>query len=267
MGSGARLEVDKSGLGPFATPQPHASLLHVAKLTAAKLKADKTVPRLQPVAGALSDAVHAQLGASWVEDSKTLNCMACTAPFTNLVRRHHCRMLGIVVCDACSSRRAVLPGQGTSGVRVCDAALSIVKHLSHLASKYDHHEGVALTEQAARKARMADEAARVEAARTELLQAGQAAREVAGGGTASARARASSRAVVGGSSSASMGGKAVSGAASAANEAMMALHERGDKLDLLGDKVDKLGQESEDFFDMARKMRMKAEKQSKWSPF
>ena len=64
-----------------------------------------------------------------------------------------------------------------------------------------------------------------------------------------------------------MGGKAVSGAASAANEAMMALHERGDKLDLLGDKVDKLGQESEDFFDMARKMRMKAEKQSKWSPF
>ena len=67
----------------------------------------------------------------------------------------HCRLLGLVVCDACSSRRAVLPGQGASGVRVCDAALSIVRHLAVLARR---HDGDAETHRKAAAARAGLEA-------------------------------------------------------------------------------------------------------------
>ena len=139
------------------------------------------VPRLQPVAGSrLSQQVHAQLGASWVEDASTSACMACATPFSNMVRRHHCRVMGIVVCDSCSLRRAVLPGQGSSGARVCDAAFNMVRHLGRLAEKYDADATTAAKARAAREQHQAkeaakEEAARVEAARAELLGA---AREV-----------------------------------------------------------------------------------------
>ena len=246
------------GSGPKPVLE-HPSLSHVARSSAAKGKADKGAPRLEPVASSkLSAMVHAQLGAAWVEDSKTAACMACGAAFTNMTRRHHCRMLGIVVCDACSTRRAVLPGQGSGGARVCDAAFNVVLHLGRLAQRYDVQEETARRARAAREAlEEQDEAARVEQQRMELLQAGAAA-------------RAAARSVAGASSSSSAATSAASrhrdvGAAQGAmHEACSALHERGEKLGVLGARVEDLGKEAEDFFTMARKMRQQAEKNSRW---
>ena len=129
--------------GPLATGEVHPSILHVARAAATRFKAEgKEVPRLQPVANsALSASVHAQLGAGWVDDKTAAGCMACGTAFTSMVRRHHCRLLGIVVCDVCSSRRAVLPSQGVGGVRVCDAAFNVVKHPGRLADRYDLNWG------------------------------------------------------------------------------------------------------------------------------
>jgi len=46
---------------------------------------------------------------SWVADSSSPNCKHCLLPFTTLTRRrHHCRICGACVCDACSKHRVLL---------------------------------------------------------------------------------------------------------------------------------------------------------------
>ena len=42
---------------------------------------------------------------AWQADSATSVCMRCQGSFTLLVRRHHCRICGEVVCGDCSSSR------------------------------------------------------------------------------------------------------------------------------------------------------------------
>ena len=254
---GARVDLG-SGAKPVLE---HASLSHVARSSAAKAKADKGAPRLEPVASSkLSAMVHAQLGAAWVEDSRTVACMACGAAFTNMIRRHHCRMLGIVVCDSCSTRRAVLPGQGSGGARVCDAAFNVVLHLGRLAQRYDVQEETARKARAAREAlEEQDEAARVEQQRMELLQAGAAARAAKRSSTAAAASSSSSAAA-----STASRHRDVGAAQGMMHEACSALRERGEKLGVLGARVEDLGKEAEDFHDMARQLRKQAERNARW---
>lgn len=46
-------------------------------------------------------------------------CMVCTAEFSVVRRRHHCRACGKVVCSACSEDRVRLPYLGNAYARVC----------------------------------------------------------------------------------------------------------------------------------------------------
>ncbi|CAG9789219.1 unnamed protein product [Diatraea saccharalis] len=58
----------------------------------------------------------------WAEDYSTDRCMLCrTSIFSMIIRRHHCRRCGRLVCHACSSRRMQVPTY-PSGVkfRVCN---------------------------------------------------------------------------------------------------------------------------------------------------
>ncbi|RUS22788.1 hypothetical protein BC937DRAFT_86930 [Endogone sp. FLAS-F59071] len=45
----------------------------------------------------------------WESDVDAHDCRRCGRKFTFLVRRHHCRRCGLVVCDRCSTSRAILP--------------------------------------------------------------------------------------------------------------------------------------------------------------
>lgn len=56
----------------------------------------------------------------WVPDSDAPVCMHCRkSEFTVLNRRHHCRRCGIVCCNACASKRWLLPHQSSKPLRVC----------------------------------------------------------------------------------------------------------------------------------------------------
>uniref|UniRef100_A0A182J0U6 Pleckstrin homology domain-containing family F member 2 n=1 Tax=Anopheles atroparvus TaxID=41427 RepID=A0A182J0U6_ANOAO len=58
--------------------------------------------------------------AVWVPDSEATICMHCKkTQFTMLIRRHHCRNCGAVVCGPCSSKKFILPGQSNKPLRVC----------------------------------------------------------------------------------------------------------------------------------------------------
>nr|XP_039261154.1 pleckstrin homology domain-containing family F member 2-like [Styela clava] len=56
----------------------------------------------------------------WVPDNDANQCMRCKkTKFSAINRRHHCRKCGFVVCNACSSHRAIIPYQSTKPIRVC----------------------------------------------------------------------------------------------------------------------------------------------------
>ena len=57
----------------------------------------------------------------WVPDYQVTMCQACTSPFTLVIRRHHCRACGSVVCTHCSDNKAPLKYKQFQPARVCDS--------------------------------------------------------------------------------------------------------------------------------------------------
>ncbi|KAJ3110643.1 hypothetical protein HDU96_006409 [Phlyctochytrium bullatum] len=58
--------------------------------------------------------------ASWVPDSEADVCMVCSkTQFGVIVRRHHCRQCGYVICGYCSKFKALQEGNRMRRVRVC----------------------------------------------------------------------------------------------------------------------------------------------------
>jgi hypothetical protein len=45
----------------------------------------------------------------WESNDQALNCRRCHKWFTFLVRRHHCRKCGQIICNSCSQHRVYLP--------------------------------------------------------------------------------------------------------------------------------------------------------------
>lgn len=70
----------------------------------------------------ITDSVAAlrveDLGAKWMPDTSTRNCMACGVAFSLIQRKHHCRLCGSVVCAACSPRLRVVD-HSNRPLRVC----------------------------------------------------------------------------------------------------------------------------------------------------
>lgn len=58
--------------------------------------------------------------AKWEADSTSTACRLCSAGFTFLRRRHHCRKCGILCCHACSTGKILF---GAKRMRTCDACL------------------------------------------------------------------------------------------------------------------------------------------------
>mgnify|MGYP003385829446 CR=1 FL=1 len=57
----------------------------------------------------------------WTPDNDCLQCETCEAKFTMILRRHHCRNCGAIVCDSCSKKRFLVEHiHQTKEQRVCD---------------------------------------------------------------------------------------------------------------------------------------------------
>ncbi|XP_027346098.1 uncharacterized protein LOC113857950 isoform X2 [Abrus precatorius] len=55
---------------------------------------------------------------NWVVDAS--HCQGCSAQFTFINRKHHCRRCGGLFCNSCTQQKMVLRGQGGSPVRICE---------------------------------------------------------------------------------------------------------------------------------------------------
>ena len=63
-----------------------------------------------------------------VPDDTHRNCMLCKNDFSFIIRRHHCRHCGLLVCAECSFYRVSLPSfSHLSPVRVCTQCYPIIQ--------------------------------------------------------------------------------------------------------------------------------------------
>ena len=61
----------------------------------------------------------------WQSDEASSHCSLCPQRFTMIVRKHHCRKCGILVCGDCSRNKRLLPSQhATKLLRICDDCAS-----------------------------------------------------------------------------------------------------------------------------------------------
>lgn len=84
---------------------------------------------LDSLCGAFKMPTEAPRREQWTPDEDATHCMCCRrSAFTMLMRRHHCRRCGRVVCYACSTHRMVIPElYGDVEVRVCnDCCIPVV---------------------------------------------------------------------------------------------------------------------------------------------
>ncbi|KAK7004417.1 hypothetical protein BgiMline_005937 [Biomphalaria glabrata] len=65
---------------------------------------------------------------SWVPDDNAKHCELCSTKFTQLKRRHHCRMCGAVRCGKCCNEKIPLPQLGIEDAeRVCDSCRTVTE--------------------------------------------------------------------------------------------------------------------------------------------
>ncbi|XP_061567813.1 pleckstrin homology domain-containing family F member 1-like [Cololabis saira] len=70
----------------------------------------------------------AVFAVSWIPEDAAEVCMRCFRKFTAIVRRHHCRKCGILVCNQCSKQRAVIHHiHPTKQLRICKLCHGINK--------------------------------------------------------------------------------------------------------------------------------------------
>ncbi|XP_060650775.1 zinc finger FYVE domain-containing protein 26 homolog [Drosophila nasuta] len=77
---------------------------------------------LDSLCGTFKMPSEAPTREQWTPDEEASHCMCCRrSAFTMLMRRHHCRRCGRVVCYACSTQRMIIPElYGEVEVRVCN---------------------------------------------------------------------------------------------------------------------------------------------------
>ncbi|KAH8294946.1 hypothetical protein KR018_004572 [Drosophila ironensis] len=82
---------------------------------------------LDSLCGAFVMPKQAPSRQQWTRDEEATHCMCCRrAAFTMLMRRHHCRRCGRVVCYACSTHRIRIPElYDELEVRICNDCASI----------------------------------------------------------------------------------------------------------------------------------------------
>ena len=63
----------------------------------------------------------------WIPDQRVTMCQLCSLEFSLVVRRHHCRACGKVVCSSCSNNKAPIKYRQYEAVRVCVVCFDVLK--------------------------------------------------------------------------------------------------------------------------------------------
>jgi hypothetical protein len=79
-----------------------------------------------------SSQLKESVSTKWQLDEQVTECNGCKRPFGLLLRKHHCRMCGLIFCADCSKYRHAM---GLATVRVCNACRPDVKGIPRTDSR------------------------------------------------------------------------------------------------------------------------------------
>eukprot|EP00927_Polykrikos_kofoidii_P069446 TRINITY_DN64928_c0_g1_i1.p1 TRINITY_DN64928_c0_g1~~TRINITY_DN64928_c0_g1_i1.p1 ORF type:complete len:308 (+),score=55.39 TRINITY_DN64928_c0_g1_i1:57-980(+) len=79
-------------------------------------------------------------GLAWVRDEEVTECQLCSTKFSVVVRKHHCRACGRVVCGNCSDNTMYVPSL-QKRERVCDPCCETLRHEKTLSLSEKRVEG------------------------------------------------------------------------------------------------------------------------------
>lgn len=206
--------------------------------------------------------------SSWVGDESSAACLACYGKFSMMVRRHHCRLCGMLVCFKCSNKNYKL---GNDSLRTCDACFNILRKEMRV-KKLEHTRLRAIQEEKQRevaekkrsedeKARKKKEAREAERRKREALEKAKenAAKKEREKELAAMRAKQEQEKRKSSPGKAGAGNKAGDVAAMAAQNKNL-LIQRGEKLSEMEDKSAQLDDQAGDFMAMAKQLRKKNER-------
>ncbi|KAG8212726.1 hypothetical protein J437_LFUL019655, partial [Ladona fulva] len=71
---------------------------------------------------------------NFIKMDSVAKCMDCSANFSVMKRKHHCRACGLVVCGKCSSHKFQLPFEDNKASRVCRQCHDILSKKSPTSS-------------------------------------------------------------------------------------------------------------------------------------
>ena len=132
-GTALRLHVAEQPVA--ARDRTQAFRMHRAVFNSAMQQA--TVPVLAAYSKLAQAEVNGPLSSKrvveWQKDTSTAACQVCRRGFTQLIRRHHCRLCGSVVCAECSSKRNAHPWEGSFSYRSCTSCHHLVSRVARAA--------------------------------------------------------------------------------------------------------------------------------------
>jgi len=83
---------------------------------------NKTVP--------MKGQLQGEIAPVWILDEAATQCMRCDVDFGYIVRKHHCRNCGAVVCSNCSAYTAIVAGVDKhKEVKVCNVCKNVISQI------------------------------------------------------------------------------------------------------------------------------------------
>uniref|UniRef100_A0A0N5B3S2 FYVE-type domain-containing protein n=1 Tax=Strongyloides papillosus TaxID=174720 RepID=A0A0N5B3S2_STREA len=81
-----------------------------------------------------SERLLGKIEPVWIDDKEADSCMLCNTKFSLLLRRHHCRSCGRVLCNSCCNQRKSLrfANDESKKFRVCESCIKTINRVEEI---------------------------------------------------------------------------------------------------------------------------------------
>ncbi|CEF70876.1 FYVE zinc finger domain and Zinc finger, FYVE/PHD-type domain and Zinc finger, RING/FYVE/PHD-type domain and Zinc finger, FYVE-related domain and Domain of unknown function DUF3480 domain-containing protein [Strongyloides ratti] len=81
-----------------------------------------------------SERLLGKIEPVWIDDKEADSCMLCNTKFSIILRRHHCRSCGRVLCNSCCNQRRSLrfANDDTKKFRVCESCIKTINRVEEI---------------------------------------------------------------------------------------------------------------------------------------
>uniref|UniRef100_A0A0N5A3M7 FYVE-type domain-containing protein n=1 Tax=Parastrongyloides trichosuri TaxID=131310 RepID=A0A0N5A3M7_PARTI len=96
-----------------------------------------------------SERLLGKIEPVWIDDKEADNCMLCNTKFSLLLRRHHCRSCGRVLCNSCCNQRKSLKfaNDDSKKFRVCESCVKTLTRVEEVEKREREHISISVLQE------------------------------------------------------------------------------------------------------------------------